>query len=415
MSTPLFRQEAIDHQRERLFGEALIAWPVSLRLLSLVAVLATIAFVAFAALGEYTRKTHVNGYLAPTHGFVKVYAQSVGTITERRVQEGQAVKRGDVLYVLSLDRGSGAGLQAGQVALNEIRRRRDALLQEQSKLAKIGRGQIEQLQSRISDLTDQLAKIDRQIELQRQRRETYVQTTAQYQKLREQGFVSQAQLQQQLGLQLEQEVALQSLEVSKSTVLRDIGAAKQQVPEVALRSQNELSSLERQLSSLDQDLAEVDARREVVVTAPADGVVTTIRGEPGQQANPNIALLSILPAGSVLEAELLAPAAAAGFIQPGKEVRLRYAAFPYQRFGHQRGTVRQVAKTVVAPAELPFPTMSLEPVYVVSVTLDQQTITAYGAPQPLQSGMALEADVLLDRRPLYQWVLEPLFSIQGRI
>ena len=88
---------------------------------------------------------------------------------------------------------------------------------------------------------------------------------------------------------------------------------------------------------------------------------------------------------------------------------------PYQRFGHQRGTVRQVAKTVVAPAELPFPTLSLEPVYVVSVTLDQQTISTYGAPQSLQSGMALEADVLLDRRPIYQWVLEPLFSIQGRI
>lgn len=384
-------------------------------MLTLGAVVAAVAFVAFAVWGEYTRKSRMNGYLAPTHGFVKVYAQSVGTITERRVEEGQAVKKGDVLYVLSLDRGSGAGPQVGQVALNETRRRREALLQEKSKLAQIGRGQTEQLQSRIADLTDQLAKIDRLIELQRQRRETFVQTTAQYQKLREQGFVSQAQLQQQLGLQLEQDVELQSLEVSKSTVLRDIGAAKQQLPEAALRSQNDLSSLERQLSSLDQELAEVDARREVVVAAPTDGVVTAIRGEPGQQANPNLALLNILPAGSVLEAELLAPAAAVGFIQPGKEVRLRYAAFPYQRFGHQRGTVRQVARTVVAPAELPFPTMSLEPVYVVSVTLDQQTITAYGTPQPLQSGMALEVDVLLDRRPIYQWVLEPLFSIQGRI
>ena len=301
---------------------------MSLRILTLGAVLAATAFIAFAVWGEYTRKVHVNGYLAPTQGFVKVYAQSVGTIAERRVTEGQTVKKGDVLYVLSLDRGSGTGLQAGLVALNETRRRREAVLQEKSKLAQIGHAQTAQLQSRISDLHDQITKIDRQIELQRQRLDAFAQTTDQYRKLQAQGFVSQAQVQQQLGLQLEQDVALQSLEVSKSTVLRDISATKQQMPEVALRSQNDLSSLARQLSPLDQDLAEVDARREVVVSAPADGVVTGIRGEPGQLASPNLALLNILPAGSALEAQLLAPASAVGFIHPGKEVRLRYAAYP---------------------------------------------------------------------------------------
>lgn len=384
-------------------------------MLALGAVLACAAFLAFIIWGEYTRKTHVTGYLAPMNGFVKVYAQSPGTISERRVAEGDAVEKGAILYVLSLDRSGATGLLAGQVALSETRRRRDALLQETAKLAQIGRVQAEQLRTRIADLSDQVSKIEQQIELQRQRLETFAQTTVQFRKLKAQGFLSPAQMQQQLGVQLEQEVALQSLEVSKSGVLREIKSAKQQLPEVALRSQNDLSSLERQLSSLDQELAEIDARREVIVTAPVRGVITAIRGEPGQQANPNVALLSILPTDSSLHAELLAPATAMGFVQPGKEVRLRYATFPFQRFGHQRGTVRQVSKTVVTPSELPFPTSSKEPVYIISVTLDDQYIRAYGTPQALQAGMALEADILLDRRPIYQWVLEPLLSVHGRL
>lgn len=48
MATPLFRQEALDHQRNRLFGEGLIVWPVPLKWIMLGAVLAAAVFVAFS-------------------------------------------------------------------------------------------------------------------------------------------------------------------------------------------------------------------------------------------------------------------------------------------------------------------------------------------------------------------------------
>lgn len=415
MSTPLFRQEALDHQSNRLFGEALIIWPVSLKLITLGAVLAGAAFVAFSIWGEYTRKVHVTGFLAPTKGFVKVHAREVATILERRVEEGQLVKKGDILFVLSSDRGGMSGIGAGQVAVTETRRRREALLEEKSKLAAIGRSQTDQLRKRIAALSGEHIKIDREIELQRQRVETFRKTAERYKQLVTDNFLSPNQLQLQTGLQLEQEVLLGNLERNKLSIAREIDGAKQQLPEVALRSQNDLSALERQLSSLEQDLAEVDARRELIVVAPTDGIATAIQAEPGQIANPNIPLLNILPSDSALQARLLAPAAAVGFIQPGKEVNLRYAAYPYQRFGHQRGTVIQVSKAIVAPNELPSPIQSQEPFYVVTVTLEHQDIQAYGEKLRLQPGMTLEADVLLDKRPVYQWVLEPLFSIKGRV
>jgi len=411
----LFRPEAIEHQRNRLFGEALIVWPVPLKWIVFAAVLAAALFVAFAIWGDYTRKVHVTGFLAPTEGFVKVHTREVGTVTERRVQEGQAVKKGDVLFVLSLDRGGLSGLGAGQVAASETRRRREALLQEKSRLLSIGRSQTDQLQKRMLALSNEYSKIEGEIALQRKRVESFRSTVQRYQQLLAENFISPTQHQQQTALLLEQEVLLGSLERNKFSIAREIDAAKQQLPEISLRSQNDLSAIERQLSSLEQDLAEIDARREIIVVAPIDGTATAIQAQVGQIANPATPLLSVLPAASALQARLLAPAAAVGFIEPGKAVNLRYAAYPYQRFGHQRGWVQHVSKTIVTPAELLSPIPAPEPFYLVTVLLERQDLLAYGKPFALQAGMTLEADVLLDKRPLYHWVLEPLFSIKGRV
>jgi membrane fusion protein len=415
MPSPLYRPEALEHQRDRLFGDALIIWPVAFKVLALAAALVAIVFIVFVTWGEYTRKARAMGYLVPSSGFVKVYSRDAATIKERRVNEGDMIKKGDVLFVLSLDRSGSSGVGAGQIAAVETMRRREALLQEKEKLAAIGRSQTHQIEQRIAALSDEHTKIDREIDLQRQRVETFRKTSERFKQLVAENFISPNQLQQQTGLQLEQELLLSSLERNKLSIAREMSGAKQQLPEINMRSQNDVSAIDRQLSVLTQDLAEVDARRELVVLAPTDGLVTAIQAELGQFATPTIPLLSVIPANATFEARLLAPASAIGFIKTGKEVNLRYAAYPYQRFGHQRGTVKQIARTIVAPNELASPLSQQEPTYVVTVALAEQAVNAYGEKHPLQAGMALEADVLLDTRPIYHWVLEPLFSIKGRI
>jgi membrane fusion protein len=56
-----------------------------------------------------------------------------------------------------------------------------------------------------------------------------------------------------------------------------------------------------------------------------------------------------------------------------------------------------------------------EPMYRVTVDLAAQAIPVYGKPQPLQAGMQLDADLLQDTRPLYEWVLDPLYSLTGKL
>lgn len=58
---------------------------------------------------------------------------------------------------------------------------------------------------------------------------------------------------------------------------------------------------------------------------------------------------------------------------------------------------------------------SAEPMYRIRLKLDRQSVQAYGKSMPLRSGMLVDASVLLEQRRLYEWVLEPLFSISGRM
>ena len=101
MTTTLFRPEAIAHQQEVKMGDAFHAHTSMLIWLSGLMVLLAIAVAVFLVWGEYTRKARVAGFLAPSSGMIKVFTPQSATVIERRAKEGQAVERGDVLFVLS--------------------------------------------------------------------------------------------------------------------------------------------------------------------------------------------------------------------------------------------------------------------------------------------------------------------------
>jgi membrane fusion protein len=107
-----------------------------------------------------------------------------------------------------------------------------------------------------------------------------------------------------------------------------------------------------------------------------------------------------------------------GFVRPGDPVLIRYAAFPFEKFGHQRGTVESVSRTALPSNELDAlgsADSRSESLYRISVRLASQSVLAYGKDQPLQAGMLLDADVLREKRRLYEWVFEPLYALAGKL
>src|SRR5690606_24993640 len=134
----------------------------------------------------------------------------------------------------------------------------------------------------------------------------------------------------------------------------------------------------------------------------------------GQIVDTGRPLMSLLPAGARLRAELIAPSRAIGFIEPGAGVQLRYPAYPYQKFGHHPGRVAAISRAALPVTEQGGAGAGQEPVYRVIVDLDSESIDVYGRPRALRAGMAVEADVQLETRRLYEWVLEPLYAMKMR-
>lgn len=122
----------------------------------------------------------------------------------------------------------------------------------------------------------------------------------------------------------------------------------------------------------------------------------------------------VLPEGEGLEADLWVPSRAAGFVQPGDPVRLMYDAFPYARFGVGRGVVKAVGRAPVAPNDLPVPIETKEGLYRVTGSLSRQDVAAYGKSWALAPGMRLNADLVLDERPMLAWLLDPVLAIKNR-
>ena len=415
MRSTLFRQEAVDSLRDRHLGDALTARPLSLSLLTALSVLVALGALLFGLIAEYTRKAHVTGYLAPTQGVIKLHAPQAGTLTETHVEEGRRVARGDPLYALSTERSSPVAPESQAAAIVQLRERRASLageIEQQAAQALLAQQDLEQ---RLRDAAIEIAQLNEAVATQGERLAGSRATLERHAALARQGFFSEAQLVQQREQVLEQQARLQALERSRTAVQRDRGSLAAAQAAQRPKSARERAAIEREISALDQQITEYESRRTLVITAPADGVVTAILAGRGQSVAAGAPLLSILPEGAVLQAQLLVPGRAVGFLAAGQPVALRYQAFPFQRFGSSHGVVKEIARSLIAPGDLQLPVALNEPAYRITVGLERQTVRAYGKDFPLQDGMLLEADVALDRRRLAEWLFEPLLALAGRV
>jgi len=414
-TTPLFRRAAIEARADTLHGSPLAAGSPPTGWLVAGVVLASLLLLAFTGMTHYTRKAHVSGFLAPTLGLIKVFTPQAGTVLERRVEEGQAVRRGDVLIVVSSEHATESAADAQAVVLARLDERRESLKREQAKQSEIDALAEAAAGRRVQSLQDEIAQAQGQVQLQRQRVASAQLSVERYRDLVASHFMSDASLRQKQDEWLEQQGQLAALQRSIAGLQRDLDAARNEFASGGLRRANTAAQFDRQVSEIAQQRTEADSRRTAVLTATADGTVTTILAQPGQQVTPAAPLLTILPGGAALEAELLVPTRAAGFIRPGQSVALRYRAFPYERFGHYTGQVLRVGRSVIQPGEIAAPVALEEPVYRVTVVLPSQQVVAYGQPIALQAGMAVDADIRIDRRRVLEWLFDPLLAVAGRL
>lgn len=415
MTTSLFRQEAIAHQQEARMGDVFAVQTRSLLWITALSLALVMAVGIFLGWGEYTRKARVAGFLSPSQGMLKIFTPQAGTVIEKRVVEGQQVAAGDVLYVLSAEQASLESPDAQATAIARIVERRDSLLDELEKQDDLNRIQWQEMQMRETTLLSERLQLDQEIDVRQQRLSSAQGTLKKFQDLFAQHYVAEIQMREKQDAVLAQQGELQTLKRDRLTLERELHKLQSDIAASRYEFARQRAELDRTISSQEQELTEYQARRSIVITAPVAGTATSILLEKGQVASGQQPLLSILPAGAELQAHLLVPSRAIGFIAAGQTVALRYQAFPYQRFGSQSGQVSEVSRTMIAPGEVDIPVKLDEPAYRVVVKPDQQTLRAYRQQVPLQAGMLLDADIRLERRSLLQWVFDPLYSLAGKL
>ncbi|WP_236585472.1 HlyD family efflux transporter periplasmic adaptor subunit [Dyella sp. EPa41] len=414
---PLFRPEVAQGRHDEWLGSIIVVSPPSrwipIAFFSTVAA----ALLLFLIIGQYTRRESVTGQLVPSAGLLTLTATSAGTIVRIAVSEGQAVKAGDVLMEVASHQDSAALGDTHELVGHQLESQRAALQADLTTQAATTRQQHGALQTKLTLLQSQLAQIDDQLTIQQRQVMSNQALLERIRPLASKGYVSALQIQQQETTVLDAQTQYKALVRQKLDTRQQIAATQQQRAQLPLDAASKRNDTERQLASVGQSMAQNEAERAVVLRAPQDGVISTMLPKEGQMVASGQPLVSILPSGSKLQAQLFVPSRAIGFIEPGNRVVLRYQAYPFQKFGQQYGTVGNVSRSALSPSEAGglIGQQVNEPVYRIQVLLDQQHVQAYGKPEPIKPGMVLEADILMERRRLIEWVFEPLYGIGHRL
>lgn len=410
----LFRPDAIRNQQQRLPGTVLISRIGYRWILVLISLILAVGICCFLAFAEYTRRIRVSGQVQLTHKIAHVYASVDGTISRTLVKEGQTVKAGTPLFAIESDKLSvalgktqesiGAELNEKRHQVQSEKHRRSVILAEQGRSLDV---QVSQLEIQIAQSMKEDVSLKALIAINDANLDRYRGLAAD-------GYFPLAQLQQKEQENLNLKVRQASLEKGIVVLQTELLQTRSQQKNFPLQAENELSTYDQRLTDLNVQLAETEGKREILVFSQLAGKVTAPLWDVGQSVTASTLLVSVLPLDTQFVVHLYVPSKATGFITTGSPVQLRYEAFPYEKFGQYGGHVIEVSRTSLAPANFQAGSDTHEPLYRIVVALDQQSVKAYGKNVALEDGMKVDADILLDTRKIYEWVLEPLLAVTGR-
>lgn len=426
MNTSLFRAQVTQAQQAAWLGGIHLAHNPRFSLIAAVALTLAGALLAYGAWGTVARKVRVPGILMPHTGTLELSTAMAGALLEQRVQEGEWVQQGQVLFVINTDKTSALGSTSALLS-SHLAQRRSTLLAERSSRQAQHQQRETHLTHRIRSLSLETAQAAQEQVLASRRVGLADKTWRKYEQMATEGFVSDIQAQNKQEEFIDLQSRLETTQRNGVALSREHQAAQAELRNLHQQLNIDLLQLDRSVASLDQETAENKSRQTSSVLAPQAGQVSTLHLPLGAMVQAGQTIASLIPqttdhTQAPLMAALFAPTRTAGFIQPGQAVWLRLAAYPYQKFGLAQGHVVKVSGTPIAAQDLPHgqatallaSTQSNEPLYRIQVALVSQHITAFGTSHLLRPGMSLEADVIHDVRGIWEWIFEPLLAIHAR-
>jgi len=410
----LFRAEVQQEQARRAFGRAIPLYaddtlPFTAMLIALVAGLAL-----WLSLGSYARTATVAGWIVPDGPTARIRPAQAGVLIALDVRDGQHVRKGDRLGVVQIQSANDLARDPAAQSLAIVARER-AEIGRQRALAEQGNAEdARRLQATAAQMRIRIEATDRQIALQRSRVASSGHSLAILHDAYARKYISEIDYQTQRRQHLDEQARLQSFIVDRAALQGQLDETEAQRRRLPVDLGEKLADLNDSAMELEQRRLDIEGANTIVLTAPIDGQVTALQARIGQPVGPDRPVMYLLGSGAGMVAELYAPSRAIGFARVGQPVRLMYDAFPYQQFGSFEGTITQISHTALAPDEIEAPIKLAEPAYRLRVRLDRQAVAAFGGTYPVQPGMTLKADVILERQSFLGWLMAPINAVRHR-
>lgn len=416
----LFRAEAVCARTDSWLGKAIVLQPIGVRWSSGIALLSVVLIAAFLIFGQYTRRVRLVGVVMPSTGIVRLLAPNTGRIMSLAALEGASVLQGQELYSIGFDTTTSLG-ETQALTIAQLRKQRDELVAEIERHQRLNLIEKSGLLKQSDGVSQELEQTITQIKTTEKYSIVLQNVSEKYSLLAKQHIVLERQAFDRLESFMRTTQDVERLKREATQLKQRLAEIQAKLNGFDLRSLSIISEIQRQISVLDRELGEVEAKRVVTVTAPRPGTITGVLAQPGQFIAAGMSLLSIVPDDAPLEIQLFGSSSIIGFMRENAAVMIRYAAFPYQKFGLYPGTVTSFSRTTLRPSDIepgtPVTVQSASPQpegnYRIIVHPQYESVLAYGKNEPIRPGMAVEAEVFLDSRRLYEWIFEPIFSIRG--
>jgi hemolysin D len=179
------------------------------------------------------------------------------------------------------------------------------------------------------------------------------------------------------------------------------------------------------VEKLTQEVAKQAHKQELLeLKAPQSGVVKDLATHTtGTVVQPGTVMLTLVPKDEKLRAEVWVSNEDIGFVHPGQTVKIKLAAFPFQKYGMVEGKIEYVSADAqdnnqdsdLAAVNQRSKSQAMS--YKALITLNSMHLDLAGRALPLSVGMQASAEILLGNQTVMEYLLSPVrkaFQEAGR-
>jgi membrane fusion protein len=164
----LFRKEAIDNNRQRMYGDVLLIQPISFWVFTISIVVIVIVILLFLIYGSFERRETVIGFLVPDKGVAKIYTPYGGIVESKNIIDGQIVNKGDLLIEITNSKGLNDDLSVNQQLLQTLTTRKDQLSGRILDESLVFDSDLKSLNLALQNINEELEQLENQLIVQQE-------------------------------------------------------------------------------------------------------------------------------------------------------------------------------------------------------------------------------------------------------